>query len=294
MQKLAGIFCAFWTPTDRNGEILWPVIDQNLQFIIDSGIHGFMALGSTAEFPHLTLDQRKEILQRLVRSGLPVIANVSDVSHRNAIHLARHAKQSGAMAAAVLPPWFFPMAQRDIAEFFIAISRAAELPLLLYNFPEVTGKKIEPKTIQQVARTVPVIAVKQSGADFAYHHELLRLAKEHGFSVLTGADTNLEQALQLGCSGTISGMANAVPDVLRKTYDNFQENTSSPNQSAFLAELGRQLGTLEFPLNVKALIAARGYETGELKNPVSNESLQRYETLLANLKGVMPNVVQLV
>ena len=286
MHTLSGVFCALWTPTDQSGAVLWPALERNIKFIVDSGIHGFMALGSTAEFPHLSIAQRKEILARVVRTHLPVIANVSDVSHRIAIDLALHAKEVGAVAIAVLPPWFFPTSQSDLAEFFIAVSRDSGMPLILYNFPEVTGKKIEPDTIRRVADQVRVLAVKQSGADFQYHHELLGLAKQYSFSVLTGADTSLAKCLQIGCSGTVSGLANSVPDVLASIYKQVEKKEAASRESAFMTELGTRMDSLEFPYNVKAAIAARGFETGQPKNPASPETLRRYEALVQDLKAL--------
>jgi dihydrodipicolinate synthase/N-acetylneuraminate lyase len=284
MHTLSGVFCALWTPTDRSGAVLWPALERNLKFIVDSGIHGFMALGSTAEFPHLSIAQRKEILLRIVRTQLPVIANVSDVSHRTAIDLALHAREAGAVAIAILPPWFFPAPQPDLAEFFIAIAKQSGMPLVLYNFPEVSGKKIEIDTIKRVVDQVRVLAVKQSGADFQYHFDLLNLAQRHSFSVLTGADTRLGKCLLMGCTGTVSGLANAVPDVLVRLYNQVQKKETAPRESALMMELAERMAQLEFPFNVKAAIAARGYETGEPKNPVSPETFRRYEALREDLK----------
>lgn len=286
MHTLSGVFCALWTPTDQSGAVLWPALERNLKFIVDSGIHGFMALGSTAEFPHLSIPQRKEILERVVRTQLPVVANVSDVSHRAAIDLSIHAKQVGAVAIAVLPPWFFPAAQSDLAEFFITVARSSGMPLALYNFPEVTGKKIELDTIRRVADQVRVLAVKQSGADFQYHRELLGLAKQYSFSVLSGADTRLAECLHMGCSGTVSGLANSVPDVLARIYKQADQKEEASRESAFMAELGARMDSLEFPYNVKAAIAARGFETGQPKNPASPETLRRYEALMQDLKSL--------
>ena len=286
MHHLSGVFCALWTPTDPAGEILWSGLNRHINSLTAAGIHGFMALGSTAEFPHLTLEQRKQILARLADTKLPLIANVSDISHRHAVHLSRHAKEVGAVASAILPPWFFPLAQRDLAQFFITISQESSMPLVLYNFPEVTGKKIELDTIRRVAEMVPVLAVKQSGGEFAYHHDLLKLSREVGFSVLTGADTQLEEALKLGCAGTVSGLANAVPETLCQVFDAFGRGESSSDKSAFLSELGRCVGSLEFPLNVKAAIAARGFETGALKNPITEETRLAYENLKKELEAL--------
>src|SRR5688500_2420338 len=247
MQKLRGVFCALWTPADPAGEVLWTELERHIDFLIAAGIHGFMALGSTAEFPHLSIVQRKQVLKRLVRRKLPVIANVSDVSHRNVISLAQQAKESGTTAIAVLPPWFFPMAQRDIAEFFIKVAKESEMPLVLYNFPEVTGKRLENETIRKTADAVQVIAVKQSGGDFDFHHKLHALGKEQNFTVLTGADTRLDEALKIGCTGTVSGLANAVPEIICHVYRNYAARERSA-ESRFMGELGKRMSKIEFPL----------------------------------------------
>ncbi|HTG44950.1 MAG TPA: dihydrodipicolinate synthase family protein, partial [Verrucomicrobiae bacterium] len=227
MDRLEGIYSALWTPTNSSGEILWQELEELLGFVLKGGVQGIMALGSTGEFVHLTFQQRTELLERVIRTckekgNARVIANVSDVQHRNVVALARYAKQAGADCAAVLPPWYFPVEQRDLAEFFIQVGRQVDLPLALYNYPEVAGNSISIETIRTVAKAVKVVAVKQSGGDFEYHYDLLRVGREMGFEVLTGSDTRLEETLKMGCAGAISGLANAVPEVFRKIYQNFQ------------------------------------------------------------------------
>jgi 4-hydroxy-tetrahydrodipicolinate synthase len=288
MEPLSGIFCALWIPTDADGEVIWPALEKHLNWVLDSGAHGVMALGSTGEFPHLSLTQRKAILDKTVqichRRALPVIANISDIQQRNVIELGRHARSLGVAAAAVLPPWFFPMQREDLAEFFVLVARQIELPLLLYNFPEVTGKKIELETVEQVARTVPVAAFKQSGAEFEYHHALVQLAARLKFSLLTGADTRLAEALQLGCTGAVSGLANAVPDILSKIYQNSRRGLPSAAQTEFIAQLAREISLLPFPLNVKATVAGRDFETGEPKNPISEKTQLLYEQAVQRIQ----------
>lgn len=289
MERLAGVFCAFWTPTGVDGEVLWDAFDLNLDFVLRSGVHGIMALGSTAEFPHFESATRKLILERIAqacssRGGRPIIANVSHVSCRTACGLARHAKDCGATVASVLPPWFYPSLQRDLAEFFIRVGKESGLPLALYNYPEVTGKKIELETIRQVAESVPVALVKQSGADFGYHQPLLQLGREIGFSVLTGADTRLPEALHLGCTGTVSGLANVAPDVLCTIFERFQRNEDTSGPAKFMSQIAELMRPLDFPLNVKAAMSARDIETGELKNPITRETELIYRGVLATLR----------
>ena len=249
-----------------------------------------MALGSTGEFVHLTLTQRKEILERVATEckarGRGLIANVSDIQIRNVIDLARQAKQVGATCVSVLAPWYYALEQRDLSEFFIEVAFASEAPLALYNYPEVTGKRIELETIEKVARRANLVAVKQSGADFAYHKELLKLGQQLGFVVMSGADTRLEEILGLGCTGSVSGLANAIPEALCEIYENFRNNQSSPTQTSFVSELSRRINPVLFPFNVKAAIAARGFETGTPKMPVSSETTATYERVLADVKAL--------
>jgi dihydrodipicolinate synthase/N-acetylneuraminate lyase len=290
MVRLEGIYCALWTPTDTNGNILWEAFEKHLAFVLGTPVNGIMALGSTAEFVHLTLTQRKQILERVAREcktrDRGLIANVSDIQIRNVIDLARHAKQAGATCISVLPPWYFALEQRDLAEFFIEVASASEAPLALYNYPEVTGKKIELETIESVARRSNLVAVKQSGADFAYHQELLKLGQQLGFVVMSGADTRLEEILDLGCTGSVSGLANAIPEVLCEIFENFRKARKSPGQTAFVTELSRRINQVLFPFNVKAAIAARGIETGSTKMPVSSETMTTYEHVLANVQAL--------
>ncbi len=288
MVRLEGIYCALWTPTDQNGNILWQVFEKHLAFVLGTPVKGIMALGSTGEFVHLTVTQRKQILERVTTEckarGRGVIANVSDIQVRNVIDLARHAKHAGVTCVSVLPPWYYALEQRDLAEFFIEVAFASEAPLALYNYPEVTGKKIELETIERVAKRVSLVAVKQSGADFGYHKDLLKLGKELGFVVMSGADTRLEDILELGCTGTVSGLANAIPDILCGIFENFRNGQRSPKQTAFVSELLKRISPVLFPFNVKGAIAGRGFETGAPKMPVSSETRATYERVLEDVK----------
>ncbi len=289
MERIEGVYCALWTPTDGEGKILWEGLERHLSFVLESGAHGIMALGSTGEFVHLTLPQRKELLERITQKcharGRGVIANVSDVQFRNVVELARHAKGVGANCISVLPPWYFPLEQRDVAEFFIEVARSADVPLALYNYPEVTGKRIEIATIERVARQVRVVAVKQSGAEFGYHEELLRAGEKLGFTVVSGADTRFEEVLGLGCSGTVSGMANLAPEALVNIYRNFRKREPSPEETRLVKEVSERMKPLLFPLNVMAAVAGRGFESGSPKGPLSAETRALYEAVVRDLSG---------
>jgi 4-hydroxy-tetrahydrodipicolinate synthase len=251
-----GIFVALWTPTDGAGRLLSDELACNVRFLLEHGVHGLMPLGSTGEFLHLTPAQRKALLKKVVRlaGARPVIANISDIRPGVVAELGRFASEIGAAAVSVLPPYYYQVSQDDLVEFFVRAGAAAKLPLVLYNYPERTGNRIELSTIAAVADRVSMAAIKQSGADFNYHVALVKLGKEKGFSVFTGADTRLPDAMALGAIGCISGLANAVPDILGEVFAATRAKDEKALRAATqrMTKIGAAVGVIPFPLNMAA------------------------------------------
>jgi len=292
MKKISeGILAALWTPTDAAEQIIVSALKQNLAFLKRQRVHGILALGSTGEFLRLETAQRKRLVELVMAhaDGLPVIVNVSDTRPSAVAESARFAKQAGASGVALLPPWFFPIPQADLVEWFVRAANATDLPFFLYNFPERTGNRIAPETVAAVADRVPLAGIKQSGAEFAYHETLIKLGREKNFAVFTGSDTRIAEAMQLGASGCIGGLANGVPDLMVHIYESVKGG--KPKEAAESTErikaVGKLVEQLEFPLNVAALMEARGLVPGFPKFVVSPEMQQRYRRLIEELRAAL-------
>ena len=281
----SGVYSAQWIPTDALGRIDRPSLAAHIEFERRAGISGVLALGSTGEFPHFTLDERRSVLTIIAElaAPLPVFANISDIRPRAAIDLGRHAKALGLPAVALMPPVFFLVSQADMLAYFLHVADAVGLPVMLYNFPELTGKRIELSTIAAFAERAPMIAIKQSGGQFEYHRELIALGREKDFVVMSGADTRLPDAFELGAAGCIGGLVNVVPELM-VWIDRVCRRGEAGDASvaaAAMRELGRILDQLTFPLNVAAGIEARGFRPGVPKSVVSPESRVLYEKIVA-------------
>jgi 4-hydroxy-tetrahydrodipicolinate synthase len=281
---LTGIFPAVWTPTDKDGNLMVAELRSHLEFLKRGGVHGFMALGSTGEFPFLEVSTRRRVLEEITTAAgsLPVVGNISDIRPAVVAELGRFCRQIGTAAVAILPPWFYRMNQSDLVEFFVRAADAAQLPVVLYNFPERTGHRIELETVSAVADRVPVIGFKQSGGEFEYHRALTRLGGERKFVVFTGADTRLREAYGIGARGSISGMANAVPELMTEIFKHCEAGTPdlADLATARMKALEPLVDTLWFPYNMAALMAARGLPVGEPKEIVSEESRRTYARLV--------------
>ncbi|MBI4657672.1 MAG: dihydrodipicolinate synthase family protein [Verrucomicrobia bacterium] len=286
-----GIFCALWTPTDPNGLLLENDLKRNLQFIRSKGVHGLLALGSTGEFLHLNLSARKGFLEKLLPQAidLPVIVNISDIRPRAVKELGCFARERGAAAVAILPPYFYPVSQADLVEFFVSAGEAAQLPVFLYNFPERVGNHISLETISAVADRTRLAGVKQSGGEFDYHRSLVELGKNKHFVVFTGSDTRLPEAMALGVRGCASGLANAVAEVVGEVFAAVRTGASAAGDVAIdrMRQIGLLVDRLEFPLNVAAVMEARGLSPGWPKSAVSRETRERYQELLGGIRHLL-------
>jgi 4-hydroxy-tetrahydrodipicolinate synthase len=283
-----GVFLALWTPTDTEGRLLESDLRVLLRFAASRAIHGILALGSTGEFPYLEPATRRKVLELVAEEarGLSVLANISDIRPRVVADLGRSARGLGLAGVAVLPPYFYRVAQADLVEFFVWAGQSAQLPLVLYNYPERTGNRIELETVAAVADRTPVAAVKQSGSDFEYHRALVQLAREKGFVVFTGGEPQLAEAMAMGVTGCVSGLANAVPELVVGAFDAVRAGRASEVDRFMsrLRELGRLMEWIEFPGNVAAAIEARGLPVGTPKSVISPSTRARYRELVGELR----------
>ena len=286
----SGIFSAQWIPTDANGRVDRASLAAHVDFERRAGVSGLLALGSTGEFPFFTVDERKAVLDIVAELAgpLPVIANISDIRPRDAIELGLHAKALRLPAVALMPPMFYPVSPADMLAYFFHVADVVDLPVMLYNFPELAGKRIELATIAAFAEQSQMIAVKQSGAEFEYHRELIALGREKGFGVMSGADTRLPEVFALGAVGCIGGLVNVVPERM-SSIDRVCRSGEPGDASAAataVQDVGRILDQLTFPLNVAAGVEARGFEPGAPKSVVSPESRALYEKIVAELRAL--------
>ncbi len=285
-----GIFSAQWIPTDADGQVERANLAAHLAFEKRAGINGVLALGSTGEFPQFSLDERKKVLATVVELAAPltVYANITDIRPKAAVELGRFAKSLGVAAVALMPPVFFPVSQADMLAYFLHVAERVELPVMLYNFPELTGKRIDLATVAAFADRAPMVAIKQSGGEFEYHQQLIPLGREKRFAVMSGADTRLPEVFKLGGAGCTGGLVNLVPELmvaLDRICRQGQPGDPAPAAAA-MVELGRIIDQLTFPLNVAAGLEARGFHPGVPKAIVSEESRARYAKIVRELSAL--------
>lgn len=278
-----GIFPALWVPVDLSGKFDERASRDQISVVKRAGVNGFMVMGTTGEFARFELDERKRIaeFQVAATSPMPVMLNVSHPGFHHALELARHGKELGVAAIALLPPYYYKNSQENLARFFIEIGQRSGLPLVLYNFPELAGTRIEPETVAAVCQATKVVAMKHSGTEFDYHRQLLELSAAHRFALLSGFDLRLGEVLWQGGAGCVSGLANAVPELLVTIFRKPTDKSSAHK----LAEFHGLLSPLEFPLNISAGMAGRGFNPGSPKQPVTEATSRTYAEVVDRVRA---------
>ncbi len=285
-----GIYSAQWLPTDSAGRLDRASLAAHLAFEKNAGIDGVLGLGSTGEFPHFSPDERKQVLATIAElaAPLPVIANITDIRPRAAIELGRFAKSLGLPAVALMPPIFYPMAPDDVLAYFLHVAEAVDLPVMLYNFPELTGKRIDLSTVAAFADRAPMCAIKQSGGEFAYHRDLIALGREKNYVVMSGSDTRLTEVFALGAAGCTGGLVNIVPELMLDIHRCCAAGhpADAAVSAARMVEVGRVIDQLAFPPNVAAGLAARGFAPGVSKSILSPTSQRLYAKVESELRAL--------
>jgi 4-hydroxy-tetrahydrodipicolinate synthase len=283
-----GILAALAIPSDARGRVLKKPLAAHLSWLREQGVHGVLALGSSGEFPRFSVDARKAALETIAElaAPLPVIANISDVRSQVVAELGRFARSLGLPGVGIMPPSFYPLSPADQLAFFLHAAEATQLPVMLYNFPELTGNRIAAETIAAFADRAPMAAIKQSGREFEYHRQLIEIGAEKDFSVFSGADTRLPEVFALGAHGCIGGLVNFVPEYMLSIHEHCRLGRAGEweTMAARMKEVGVIVDRLTFPLNVAAGVEARGFDPGEPKTVVSEESVAIYHGIVESLR----------
>lgn len=226
--RFQGIYVPMATFFDDQGALNYPAQERQIEFLLGQGVHGLFTLGTTGEFAHLSLDERRDVgafVVEQVAGRVPVILNTGTTSTADSIALSRHAREIGADAIALVAPYYWTLNERQLLAHFSAVAGAVNLPVVLYNFPAFTGVHLAPDLILTLMRDCPnVIGIKDTiDSVTVIRQHIMRLRAENPeFSVFAGGDDHLLNVLAMGGAGTIPATANFAPAIHVEAYAAFR------------------------------------------------------------------------
>ncbi|MFJ3327490.1 dihydrodipicolinate synthase family protein [Streptomyces griseus] len=228
---LRGVVPPVCTPLDDRGEVDTASLTRLVGHLVDHGVHGLFALGSTSEVAYLTDAQRATALETVVTAAagrVPVLAGVIDTTTPRVLAHARTAGELGADALVATAPFYTRTHPTETARHFRRLRSTVDLPLFAYDIPVAVHSKLSAALVRELAEDGTLAGLKDSSGD---EGGLRRLVVELGgregrargpvphFSVLTGSELTVDAALLTGADGVVPGLGNVDPGGYVRLYE---------------------------------------------------------------------------
>jgi 4-hydroxy-tetrahydrodipicolinate synthase len=236
--------------------------------------NNIMCAGTNGDFSALTFEEKVRLTEEVVDEvggRVRVIVNAGMPATFETLKLAREFDRIGVTGIAVITPFFIACTQDGLIRHFSTVADAVTTPVYLYDIPARTQNHIEPETARRLAGHGNIAGIKDSGGAKETLEAYLQVAKEvDGFEVYSGPDHLVLWALQNGAAGCISGLGNAMPQVLAdllKAY-NAGDIARAEKQQATFAAFRTDLYALGFaPAMVKRALYLQDPSVGASRQP---------------------------
>lgn len=208
MTDFGRLITAMVTPFDANLEVNWEELERLVDYLIEEQkSDALVVCGTTGESPTLTDDERKRLVQtvvRLAKGRAKVIAGASNNDTLHSVQLTLEAEEAGADGALIVAPYYNRPSQTGIYEHYKAIAKATRLPIMMYNIPSRCGINVEAETTIRLAREFEnIVASKEAHGDLDQITSLVIQAPEH-FRIYSGDDSLTLPYLSVGAHGIVS------------------------------------------------------------------------------------------
>ena len=175
--RFEGIYTPVITPFHADHSIDHDGLRRVVEHLLAAGVHGLVLAGTTGEYYAQTRDERLELMHRareIVGDRAPLVVGVGALHTEDAADYASHARAAGADAILLGSPYYALPTERELALHCLEVERAADLPVMLYNFPSRTGVTMGDAFLERVGRNPNFCAIKESSGDIDRLHALAR------------------------------------------------------------------------------------------------------------------------
>jgi 4-hydroxy-tetrahydrodipicolinate synthase len=271
--RFGRVVTAMVTPFDDRGELDLDAAAELAHWLVETGSDGLVLAGTTGESPALT-DSECRALFRTVREAVsvPLLAGAGSNSTRHAVELTKRAAETGVDGILSVTPYYNRPSQAGIEAHFRAVAGASDLPVVLYDIPVRTGRKIATPTLLRLAAEVPnVVAVKDAAGDPTETARLMAAAPGD-FELYAGDDAMTLPLLAVGAVGVISVASHWAARQLGEMIDAF----GSGDVARARQVNARLLPSYDYesgddapnPVPTKTLLRVLGLRVGECRPPM--------------------------
>ncbi len=273
MTVLKGIIPPMITPMHEDESINVPELKNQVNRLIQAGVHGLFPFGTNGESYILNEKEKEEVLSAVIEENagrVPVYAGSGCVGTRDTIRMSQMAESLGVDVLSVITPWFAKASDEELYEHYCAVAKAVSIPVVLYNIPARTGNSLSPALVERLSAVENIAGVKDSSGNFDNMLQYLeRTRKKKDFVVLSGNDSLIYWNLLAGGSGGIAGCANVYPETMTAIYERFmQGDLEGARKAQDSIRSFRNCFKYGNPNTiVKTAVAMLGYPVGKCRAP---------------------------
>jgi 4-hydroxy-tetrahydrodipicolinate synthase len=274
--NLGSILTAMVTPFDERGRVDEDAAVALMHHLVEHGSDGLVVCGTTGEAATLDDEEHLRVIELTVNEmadSCTVVAGVDSNDTRHAVKLTERATALGAHALLSVNPYYNRPSRRGIVAHFTEVTRATNLPIVLYNIPVRTGSDMPNDLLAELAQLDNIVAVKQANAD--------NLARIDGLQIYAGNDDLLADVLDLGEPGGILTSSHLFGEEMHRMVD---EPENRREIDASLQDVYRDMAIAPAACSLKAALGLIGVPVGRPRLPYVELDADELSTVRAMLE----------
>ncbi|WXR62165.1 4-hydroxy-tetrahydrodipicolinate synthase [Peptostreptococcaceae bacterium AGR-M142] len=273
----------------KNGYIDYDKVEELINYHIKNNTDALIICGTTGESSTMSLDEKIEFIEfcvKKVNKKIPVIAGTGSNNTKSSIDLSVKAQDLGVDGLLVITPYYNKSNDKGLYNHFYKISKAVDIPIILYNVPGRTGVNLKPQTVYELSLLKNIIGIKEASGNISYATEIRRLCGKN-FKIYSGNDDIIIPILSIGGSGVISVVANIKPKETHDLVMNFLDKNieEALNLQLDLKPLIDSLFIEVNPIPVKTAMNLMKLDVGDLREPLYSMDESNLEILKKELKN---------
>jgi len=295
--KFEGIYTPAITPLGPDGQIDRPAFAEVLESLIEAKVHGIIVGGSTGEYYAQSAQERFDLAayaKDVVGTRIALIIGTGATRTEDSVGYAKHAKEIGADAILVSSPPYALPTEKENAVHALTIDRAANLPIMLYNYPARMGITMREEYFSRVGKSRNVVAIKESSGEMGNVHLLARKFPHIGLSC--GWDDQALEFFAWGAKSWVCAGSNFLPRehvalyeacVLEKNFDKGRAIMTAMLPLMDFLECGKFVQSIKFGCELI------GLKTGSVRaplRPLNSEEKRTVQTVVANVKRTVAQI----
>jgi 4-hydroxy-2-oxoglutarate aldolase len=295
MFRLHGILPPIATPFDHRGELYKVKVQHNVEKWNRTGLTGYVVCGSTGESVYLTTEEKLQMwdwVAEYAASDKVLLCGTGMESVRETVALTNAAADRGYKAAMVRTPHYYKNLVHKMDTqilYFRAVADQTKIPLMIYNWPQVTGVDISAEAVAVLSQHPNIFAIKESSGNLEKCIQMIQDVKP-GFQVLTGSAPILAPSLAIGCAGAVLAFANVAPFATVSIWEaNRSRETAAAMDWQKRILRAAQLVTVKYGVpGLKYAMDLNGYYGGPPRLPlmaIGPEAKLEIEKAFDGLKG---------